>query len=71
MVQAQIAERAKGLLGILESPPEFGTPPGAPPERRCGRRAAPRDGNRRSAQQPGRSATARQPIGLRALRKLR
>ena len=36
MVQAQIAERAKGLLGILESPPEFGTPPGAPPDAAAG-----------------------------------
>ena len=26
-IQTQIAERAKGLLGILEPPPEFGTPP--------------------------------------------
>ena len=25
-IQTQIAERAKGLLGILEPPPEFGTP---------------------------------------------
>src|SRR5919107_4562716 len=25
VMQSQIAERAKGLLGILESPPEFGT----------------------------------------------
>ena len=32
VMQAQIAERAKGLLGILESPPEYGTPPGAPPD---------------------------------------
>src|SRR3712207_2100135 len=26
-MQSQIAERAKGLLGILEPPPEFGTSP--------------------------------------------
>jgi hypothetical protein len=26
-MQSQIAERAKGLLGILEHPPEFGTSP--------------------------------------------
>ena len=26
-IQTQIAERAKGLLGILEPPPEFGTTP--------------------------------------------
>jgi hypothetical protein len=26
-MQTQIAERAKGLLGILEPPPEFNTPP--------------------------------------------
>ena len=26
-MQSQIAERAKGLLGILEPPPEFGTGP--------------------------------------------
>jgi len=36
-MQAQIAERAKGLLGILEPPPEFGVEPGTisggvPPE---------------------------------------
>ena len=36
VMQAQIAERAKGLLGILESPPEFGTPPGAPPDAAAG-----------------------------------
>jgi hypothetical protein len=29
VMQTQIAERAKGLLGILEPPPEFGTPPEA------------------------------------------
>jgi hypothetical protein len=28
-MQTQIAERAKGLLGILEHPPEFNTPPEA------------------------------------------
>ena len=28
-MQAQIAERAKGILGILEPPPEFSTPPEA------------------------------------------
>jgi hypothetical protein len=28
VVQAQIAERAKGLLGILEPPPELGVEPG-------------------------------------------
>src|SRR5919112_651273 len=27
VMQSQIAERAKGLLGILEHPPEFGTSP--------------------------------------------
>ena len=27
VMQSQIAERAKGLLGILEPPPEFGTGP--------------------------------------------
>ena len=27
IMQSQIAERAKGLLGILEQPPEFGTSP--------------------------------------------
>jgi hypothetical protein len=27
VMQSQIAERAKGLLGILEPPPEFGTSP--------------------------------------------
>src|ERR687893_2900069 len=27
IMQSQIAERAKGLLGILEPPPEFGTSP--------------------------------------------
>jgi hypothetical protein len=27
-MQSQIAERAKGLLGILEPPPEFGVEPG-------------------------------------------
>ncbi len=37
VMQSQIAERAKGLLGIPESPPEVGIPPGAmsggiPPE---------------------------------------
>ena len=37
-MQTQIAERAKGLLGILEPAPEFGVPPdaisgGAPPTR--------------------------------------
>ena len=29
VMQTQIAERAKGLLGILEPPPEFGTAAGA------------------------------------------
>ncbi len=28
-MQTQVAERAKGLLGILEPPPEFGVPPDA------------------------------------------
>ncbi len=28
VMQSQIAERAKGLLGILEPPPEFGVEPG-------------------------------------------
>src|SRR3712207_6471253 len=37
VMQAQIAERAKGLLGILEPPPQFGVEPGTssrgvPPE---------------------------------------
>ena len=27
-MQSQVAERAKGLLGILEPPPEFGVEPG-------------------------------------------
>jgi hypothetical protein len=27
-IQSQVAERAKGLLGILEPPPEFGVEPG-------------------------------------------
>ena len=30
VAQAQIAERAKGLLGIIEPPPEFGPPPEPP-----------------------------------------
>lgn len=30
VAQAQIAERAKGLLGIIEPPPEFGIPPEPP-----------------------------------------
>jgi hypothetical protein len=30
-MQTQLAERAKELLGILESPPEFGPPPGNVP----------------------------------------
>jgi len=33
MVQMQVAERAKVLLGIIESPPEFGPPPGTEPRR--------------------------------------
>jgi hypothetical protein len=28
-MQSQVAERAKGLLGILEPPPEFGVGPGS------------------------------------------
>src|ERR671916_847787 len=36
-MQTQVAERAKGLLGILEPPPQFGVEPGTPP------RATPRD----------------------------
>jgi hypothetical protein len=36
-MQTQIAERAKGLLGILEPPPQFGTgPAGAPPDAAAG-----------------------------------
>lgn len=31
VMQSQIAERAKGLLGILEPPPEFGTSPATDP----------------------------------------
>ncbi len=41
VMQAEIAERAKGLLGILEPPPEFGAEPGdmaggVPPEASSG-----------------------------------
>jgi hypothetical protein len=36
VMQAQVAERAKGLLGILEPPPEFGVEPGTIPERPAG-----------------------------------
>jgi hypothetical protein len=30
-MQTQVAERAKGLLGILEPPPEFGVTPDVEP----------------------------------------
>ncbi len=33
VVQVQVAQRAKGLLGLIEPPPEFGPPPGTEPRR--------------------------------------
>src|SRR5215216_1569933 len=78
VMQSQIAERAKGLLGILEHPPEFGTSPATGstpasgstpdmPRTRCGTRRGCGTGNRiRCSDRSsggGRAALRRFPAG--------